>query len=144
MKKISLIIVLLFIFSVFFVTLRAAERIFEGDWTARLKGTKLRVEINTKDSQMSFELPLTKFQGVSSVDMNANMSDVKYDLPRDSGTFHFTGFFKQGKGMGDVAFEPNPKFISEMDKLGYRGFNSDRLLEFAIHDVTLDYVKQIK
>src|SRR5262245_49604456 len=115
MKKISLIIVLLFLFSVFLVTLRAAEKIFEGDWNARLKGTKLRVEITTKNSQWSFELPLTKFQGISSVDLNSNISDVKYDLARDSGTFHFSGFFKQAKGMGDVSFDPNPKFVSEMD-----------------------------
>ena len=144
MRKITVIIALVVLLSSFLFTIRAAENVLEGDWMARMKGNKIRIEINYKDGNLAFELPLTQLKGLNSSQILSDYSDILYDLSRDAGTFHFKGFFKQGKGIGDVNFEPNPKFVSEMQSLGYRNLTDERILELAIHDVKLDYVRGLK
>jgi hypothetical protein len=69
--------------------------------------------------------------------------EVRFELPRDAGTFHFQGRFEGRQGTGFFTFEGNPTYVRQMGAMGYQVWDS-RLMELALHDVSLDFVRQMR
>ena len=67
---------------------------------------------------------------------------VRFELRRDAGTFRFEGDFRGERGAGFFLFLPNPAYSSEMRRLGYE-VPENRLLELALHNVSLDFVREM-
>lgn len=70
--------------------------------------------------------------------------DVHFTIARDAGTIECEGFLKNGDGAGLFTFNPNSRYSSEMQSLGFSGISGDEQLAFAIHDVSLDFARQMK
>ena len=68
--------------------------------------------------------------------------DVRFDLRRDAGTFHFEGRFKGDEGNGFFTFTGNPGYIKDMAALGIQ-VKEDRLLEAATQDLSLAFAREI-
>jgi hypothetical protein len=70
--------------------------------------------------------------------------DVRFTIARDAGTIECEGFLKNGDGAGLFTFNPNERYRSEMQSLGFSGISADEQLAFAIHDVSLAFARQMK
>jgi hypothetical protein len=70
--------------------------------------------------------------------------DVHFTIARDAGTIECEGFLKNGDGAGLFTFNPNPRYSSDMQSLGFTGVSADKQLAFAIHDVSIAFARKMK
>jgi hypothetical protein len=70
--------------------------------------------------------------------------DVHFTIARDAGSIECEGFLKNGEGAGLFTFNPNSRYSSDMQSLGFTGVSADKQLAFAIHDVSLAFARQMK
>lgn len=70
-------------------------------------------------------------------------SDVRFQMPRAAGTFHFQGRFDGELGEGTFIFQGNPGYIQEMGRIGYK-VEQDDLFKLALFDVSPAYVSELK
>jgi beta-lactamase regulating signal transducer with metallopeptidase domain len=120
---------------------------WSGQWTAERQRDTVRLEMThhgffgNETWGESFNLPTSQLVGLTTG------SAIRFELRRDAGTFIFTGKFETtaagAEGAGSFTFQPNPGYAREMQGLGYQVSN-DRLLELAIHDVALRFVREIQ
>lgn len=113
-----------------------------GTWSAeRQDDGKIHLEMKMRGTWGSWEesnsYPASVFKGLGAG------PEVRFDLPRDAGTFHFQGRFEGREGTGFFTFEGNPAYVRQMEALGYP-ISDSRLRELALHDVSLDFVRQMK
>lgn len=69
--------------------------------------------------------------------------DVHFTIVRDAGEIDCQGFMQNNRGAGLFTFHPNPQYSNEMAALGFSPDN-DRLLAYAIHDVSLEFARSMK
>jgi len=118
----------------------AEER--RGTWSAqRQDDGRIHLRMRMRGTWGSWEEsnshPASAFKGLGAG------PEVRFELPRDAGTFHFEGRFEGRKGTGFFTFEGNPAYVRQMGALGYP-ISDSRLMELALHDVSLDFVRQMK
>jgi beta-lactamase regulating signal transducer with metallopeptidase domain len=113
-----------------------------GTWTAERRGDRIQLEMSMswdggRHRWMNGETYAAKdFSGLTAG------PDVRFDLRRDAGTFHFEGRFKGDDGTGFFTFQGNPGYIRDMAALGIQ-MKEDRLLEAATHDISLAFAREI-
>lgn len=113
-----------------------------GTWSAeRQDDAKIHLRMKMRGTWGSWEEsknhPASAFKGLGAG------PEVRFDMPRDAGTFHFEGRFEGRKGTGIFTFEGNPAYVRQMAALGYP-ISDSRVMELALHDVSLDFVRQMK
>jgi beta-lactamase regulating signal transducer with metallopeptidase domain len=113
-----------------------------GTWTAERQGDRIKLEMTMswgggRHRWMNGETYAAKdFPGLTAG------PDVRFDLRRDAGTFHFEGRFRGDEGTGFFTFQGNPGYIRDMAALGIQ-VKEDRLLEAATHDISLAFSREI-
>lgn len=110
-----------------------------GTWKAEIDGDKLRMEMTYRQSGWGSwtsvdEYPISQLTGFSPG------RNVNFELRRSAGTFHFQGSFQGKRGRGTCGFKPNPELKKELGQ----SLSADRALEFAIHDISLDFIREMK
>ena len=149
MKTLLLLVAVIACFSLY-----AAGEPNTGAWTAELDGGVLQVTIFQRDgtrdgrrfvnNTMAFSEPVTDFANLAASDLNANGSNVQFELRRAAGTIAFDGRFSNGEGAGHFKFTPSAAFVREMDSLGFSGFDEDQLLLFAAHDFRPQTIRDLR
>jgi hypothetical protein len=86
--------------------------------------------------------PVSAFQGLDLATRARH--DVKFAIARDAGRFDCEGFLENGEGVGTFLFTPDAKFVPAMDALGFDDIDADKQFAMAIHDVSIDYARQMK
>lgn len=120
----------------------------KGNWTLAPSkqagqvqfGMYIRNEGN--NLQTTSDWPVTAFQGLDLA--NRARHDVKFQIVRDAGRFDCDGYLAQGEGAGFFRFSPDTKFVGNMRALGFDGIDENKQFAMAVHDVTLDYARQMK
>lgn len=112
----------------------------QGKWEIETNGRWSQVTVRFKHNwQSSFSV----MSGDLLRDVDENTTDFR--MVRDAGTFHFNGSFqKEGDelwGKGVCYFRPDPDYIAKLAALGYELDDKEGAYEFALHDITLDYVQ---
>ena len=92
--------------------------------------------------QTNSDWPVTAFQGLDLA--NRERHDVKFSVVRDAGRFDCEGYLDQGEGAGSFRFTPEAKFVKSMSDLGFDGIDENKQFAMAIHDVTVEYARQMK
>ncbi|HNU06450.1 MAG TPA: hypothetical protein PKO33_01710 [Pyrinomonadaceae bacterium] len=110
-----------------------AQSTVTGEWQAEYRAGKnedgegLHINFSRKGdrgkSRMGTSFELGELQGLSSSQISASNSSVRFSIVRDAGTIDFQGVFNNGKGEGTFTFNPNPQFVSGMKS---RGFDFDK------------------
>lgn len=75
---------------------------------------------------------------------NQTKHDVHFTVNRDAGSLDCDGFVHDGEGAGLFKFQPDARYVQEMSSLGFGDVINERLLAFAIHDVSLEFARQMK
>src|SRR5207302_1897336 len=66
-----------------------------------------------------------------------------FTVPRDAGRFECEGFLDNGEGAGLFHFIPDPNYRQQMKMLGFE-VDADEQFGMALHDVSLEFAKQMK
>lgn len=101
-----------------------------------------RVPENT--STTTFNIPLEKLIGLTSGQVAANSSSVRFELVREAGTFTCEGKFNAGRGSGTFVFSANPNFSKNLNALGYKNLSNERIFEMALYDITTGFIRDLK
>ncbi|MEU8899908.1 hypothetical protein [Nocardia sp. NPDC048505] len=91
----------------------------------------------------SIEVPLTALPGLSTGDLLAPRAQVRFALTRDPGALAFEGRVGQGQGSGGFEFEPGAAFGAALPGLGYKGLTADELYSLTIHDIGLEFLREL-
>ena len=93
-------------------------------------------------SHSGSDWPVSAFQGLDLTTRARH--DVMFAIARDAGRFDCEGYLANGEGAGTFRFTPDPAFARAMSDLGFGGINEDEQFGMAMHDVSLDFARQIK
>ena len=69
---------------------------------------------------------------------------VGFELHRKAGTIRFDGSVRDARGRGRYEFTPHDGFKRALEKMGFRGLESERLLTIALHDISLQDVRYLE
>jgi hypothetical protein len=94
-------------------------------------------------SNMSY-LPSSRFTGINLSDFANQGAKVTATLAGEAGTFTCTGTIKDGELNGDAAFTSNPEFVARMQKMGFTGYDNDKLLAYTLFDVQTEWVQSLQ
>jgi hypothetical protein len=70
--------------------------------------------------------------------------NVQFNIARDAGHFSCEGYMNGGEGAGFFHFALDRKFSESMRSLGFTGIDDEKQFAMAIHDVTLEFARQLK
>jgi len=114
----------------------------QGTWSAKRMGNRVDLEMSMSWGGGRHRWSMGETYAAKDLPGLAAGPDVRFELRRDAGTFHFEGKFKGDEGIGFFTFAGNPGYIRDMAAMGYK-MTEDRLLEMATHDVSLSFVREI-
>jgi hypothetical protein len=77
-------------------------------------------------------------------DLRREKRAVGFELHRSAGSFRFDGAARDLRASGTFEFIPNTAYKRAVEKLGYRKLNRHHQLAFAMHDITLDELRQLR
>jgi len=92
----------------------------------------------------SFWLEASQLRGFREEVMSSSGTQATFDIVRDAGTFHATGWFASGKGSGHFQFESSRQFISELEKRGIGSPTPDQQMQLALNNMSLELVDLFK
>jgi hypothetical protein len=110
-----------------------------GTWKAELTGDRLRLEMTYRKTGWGRWTSVDDYSTSQLTGFHPGR-DARFELRRDAGTFRFQGSFQGRQGRGTCGFTPNPAFEKAMG----RSLPTDRLMELAVHDVSLDFVREME
>jgi len=119
-----------------------------GDWTIRKSEQPgkiiftLIISDRHNRSNHEVEEPLGDFHGVDL--SKPGKQNVEFTLARDAGKFECEGFLHDGEGAGVFHFSANANYPQAMRALGFEGIDSEKQLEMATIDVSLEFAKEMK
>lgn len=77
-------------------------------------------------------------------DMRREKRAVGFELHHSAGSFRFDGAARDLRATGTFEFIPNTNYRKAAEKLGYHKLDSYQQLMFAVHDVTIDELRQLR
>jgi hypothetical protein len=87
---------------------------------------------------------MSRFTGFTLADLNNEGAHATATLAAEAGTFTCTGTVRDHELAGDALFTPDSAFVDRMGKLGFTGYNSEKLQTYALLDVTSDFARSLQ
>ena len=116
-----------------------------GDWTIARSDIPGRVESSLSHrnghSHYESDWPVSAFQGLDV--SRPGRQEVRFTISRDAGRFDCEGFLDNGEGAGLFHFIPDSNYRQQMKTLGFE-VEGEEQLGMALHDVSLEFAKQMK
>jgi len=114
----------------------------DGSFTLRSNDRDDRVNLNLEyDGNSNYGRTLER-SALSDVSRTGDR--ITFTMRRDPGTFRFEGRGSLDRATGWYEFQPNASFRQEMERLGLRDVDGKALFVFALDDLTVAQVKQLK
>lgn len=115
------------------------------------KAGTLRLETGDRDchgehncgNSMSDE-SFSRFTGFSIADLTRSGAHLTATLAAEAGTFTCTGTVADNELRGDSVFTPDEAFVERMGRMGFSGFDSEKLVAFAFLDVKSEWVQSLR
>ena len=123
---------------------------FAGNWTLwRQKDPAkmgLRLEYRTAHSHWSssFDIRREELRGLTDEQLETQVGNASFELARDAGSFHCTGWLNRGKGGGEFTFEPSREYAEDLRRMGYGRLSPEEQYGMAVQDVSRDYIHQLE
>jgi hypothetical protein len=87
---------------------------------------------------------LSRFTGFTLADLANDGAKFTATLNAEAGTFTCSGTVRDGALEGTSVFTPDPAFVEKMDRMGYTGFDSEKLLAYALIGVDSPWVESLR
>jgi hypothetical protein len=90
------------------------------------------------------DLPSSRFTGITIADFANNGAHLTATLAAEAGTFTCTGTIQNGELNGTTAFASNAAFVTRMEKMGFTGYDEQKLLAYTLFDVRSEWVQSLE
>jgi hypothetical protein len=87
---------------------------------------------------------MSRFTGFSLADLNNEGAHFTATLAAEAGTFTCNGTVRDHELSGDALFTPDSAFVDRMGKLGFTGYDSQKLEAYTFLDVTSDFARSLQ
>ena len=88
--------------------------------------------------------PFTRLTGITLSDLARDGAHLTATLAAEAGTFTCTGTVRDGVLRGDSVFTPDQAFVDRLEKMGFSGFNSEKLEAYAFLNVETAWVRSLQ
>jgi hypothetical protein len=90
------------------------------------------------------DLPSSRFTGITVADFANQGAHLTATLAAEAGTFTCTGTIQNGELNGASAFASNPDFVARMEKMGFTGYDDQKLLAYTFFDIRSEWAQSLK
>jgi hypothetical protein len=90
------------------------------------------------------DLPASRFTGIGIADFANQDAHLTATLAAEAGTFTCTGTIQNDELSGTTAFTSNPAFVAHMEKLGFTGYDDQKLFAYTLFDVKTEWVQSLQ
>lgn len=90
------------------------------------------------------DLSSSRFTGITIADFANQGAHLTATLAAEAGTFTCTGTIQNGELNGSSAFSANAAFVAHMEKMGFRGYDEQKLLAYTLFDVRSEWVQSLQ
>jgi hypothetical protein len=87
---------------------------------------------------------MNRFSGVTLLDLANDGAHLTATLKGEAGAFTCTGTVHDHELYGDAVFTPDTTFVDRMGKLGFTGYDSQKLQAYTFLDVTNDFARSLQ
>jgi hypothetical protein len=87
---------------------------------------------------------MSRFTGFTLADFNSEGAHVTAILAAEAGTFTCNGTVHDHELSGDSVFTPDAAFLDRMAKLGFTGYDSQKLEAYTFLDVTREFARSLQ
>ena len=87
---------------------------------------------------------LSRFTGITLADLDREGAKLTATLTAEAGTFTCSGTVRDHELEGSSTFTPNSSFVEKMDRMGYTGLDSEKLMAYAFIGVESPWVESMK
>lgn len=132
----------------------ARSREVRGTWNAYVsekKPGRLQLSINLDgNGNIGAGFERSAFAGLTSEQIaSPTRVPVEFAMRREAGTIAFEGTFRDGRGAGDIRFEPDREFPRRLRALGLeleegRRGEEHELFNLALWDVSIDFIRSMR
>ena len=88
--------------------------------------------------------PVDRLTGITPADLDRDGAHLTATLSGEAGAFTCTGTVHDHALYGDALFTPDPAFVDRMAKLGFTGYDSQKLEAYTFLDVTNEYARSLQ
>jgi hypothetical protein len=120
-----------------------ASEVTSGQWTMQRSDRPGMVQFTMRSSAKSHRFSTSSDWPTSSFTGLDLAQDTQFALTRDAGTIEFEGALRNSAGGGTFQFSPDPNYAQQMKSLGFDGVK-DKQIHFAMHDVSLNFAREMK
>ena len=85
-----------------------------------------------------------RFTGISPADLTREGAQLTATLAAEAGTFTCSGTVHNQLLTGNSTFTPDPAFVERMQKIGFSGFDSEKLQAYAFLNVESSFAKSLQ
>lgn len=121
---------------------------FKGNWTLMPSKEAGKVQFGLfhrqdgGSSHSESDWPVSALQGLDLATRARH--DVRFTIARDAGRFDCDGYLAEGEGAGIFRFTHDPRFARALGDLGFGGIDVSKQFAMAVHDVTVEFARQMK
>ena len=112
---------------------------------------RLRIYIPTGDCDESRQCgsnfsngSLDRLTGITRADLGHEGTKLSATLAAEAGTFTCAGTVHDGELAGRSDFTPDQGFVDRMGRMGFSGYDSEKLMAYALMDVTSKWVQSMQ
>lgn len=87
---------------------------------------------------------ISRFTGITAADLDRDGAHLVATLTDEAGAFTCTGTVHDGELYGDALFTPDSTFVDRMAKLGFTGYDSQKLQAYTFLNVTSEYAQSLQ
>lgn len=131
-------------------TTATADSPLTGTWSVILGSDPVSVQFGARydsdhdHSDWSRDVPIGSLTGLTRDQLQSSGVDVRFDLVREAGTLHCTGYASHGGGGGTFAFTPSPGFSDALASRGISRPDAGQQLRMAMANVTISFVDMLR
>ena len=87
---------------------------------------------------------LDRLTGITRGDLEREGTNLTATLAAEAGTFTCSGTVHDGELAGRSVFTPDQGFLDRMQHMGFSGYDSEKLMAYAVMDVTSKWVQSMQ
>src|SRR5215831_16783553 len=87
---------------------------------------------------------MNRFAGITLADLDRDGARLTATIAGEAGTFACSGTVHDHELYGDALFTPDSAFVDRMAKLGFTGYDSQKLETYTLIDVTSDFARSLQ
>ena len=90
------------------------------------------------------DLAASRFTGITVAEFANQGAHLTETLTAEAGTFTCAGTIQNGELSGTTAFAPNAIFVAHMAKIGFSGYDEQKLFAYTLFDVKTEWVQSLQ